>query len=35
MTTVVNTIQIMIALAIWSFVALVLVDVLRHPHRQA
>jgi len=35
MTTVVNTIQIMIALAIWSLVALVLVDVLQHPHRQA
>jgi|GEM_PF-4107527 len=35
MTTVVNTIQIMIALTIWGFVALMLADVLRHPHREA
>ena len=35
MTTVVNSLQILVALTIWTFIALLLVDVLRHPHRSA
>lgn len=35
MTTVINTLQILVALTIWSLIALVLADVIRHPHRPA